>query len=74
MNNLFYLRKKLKLSYHSLETYAGIDRTTLNNIEHGTQRLNDKKMPSSKNIWKGREHTIERLKQQQQKCSNLSLL
>lgn len=44
MNNLCYLRKKLKLSYRSLETYVGIDRTTLNNIEHGTQRLNDKKI------------------------------
>ena len=44
MNNLCYLRKKLKLSYRSLETYVSIDRTTLNNIEHGAQRLNDKKI------------------------------
>ena len=50
MIKLCYLRKKLKLSYRSLGTYVGIDRTTLNNIEHGAQRLNDKKMPSSKNI------------------------
>ena len=44
MNNLCYLTKKLKVSYRSLETYVGIDRTTLNNIAHGTQRLNDKKI------------------------------
>lgn len=39
MNNLGYLRKDVNLTYRSLEKKIGIDRTTLNLLELGKQKL-----------------------------------
>ena len=41
MNNLGYLRKDVNLTYRSLEKKIGIDRTTLNLLELGKQKLTE---------------------------------
>ena len=41
MNNIGYLRKRLDLTYRSLEKECGIDRSTLNLLEKGKQKLTE---------------------------------
>lgn len=44
MNNLGYLRKRLNLTYRALEKECGIDRSTLNLLEMGKQKLTESRI------------------------------
>jgi len=52
MNNLGYLRKHLKLTYRALEKECGIDRSTLNLLEMGKQKLTEARIETLCSFYK----------------------
>ena len=52
MNNLGYLRKHLNLTYRALEKECGIDRSTLNLLEMGKQKLTEARIETLCSFYK----------------------